>query len=83
MPSKKNMSQRIESSSVPQIIYSNTDCGSSINVSVFNGYKEIFLRPYIQKLRNGTLTLQESHGSIQKDYPTQNFTSNIRALTSG
>ena len=56
--SSKNISRQNESSSAPQIINSDTDRGSNVNASVLTATKEMFIRPYIQKLRNGTLTLQ-------------------------
>ena len=57
MPSK-NMSQRNESSSAPQIINSNMDRGSSVNASVLTATKEIFLRPYIQNYAAELQTVQ-------------------------
>ena len=48
----QNMSQQNESSSIPQVINSNTDRSSSDNASVLTDTKELFLRSYIQKLRS-------------------------------
>lgn len=78
----KNMSRQNESSSAPQIINSNADHGFSVNTLILTDTKEVFLLPYIQNLRSGTMNHTGSHMAPYKRIiqpQKENFTSNVIA----